>query len=60
MIRITLWFLMFMAGLTLSLRLISMADTLFNIIGVVILGFIVIMSIKTKCLTEITLRKHER
>lgn len=53
------WFILFMAGLTFSASLISMANTLLNILGIVILGLIVAVSIKTKCLTEINFRKHE-
>lgn len=55
-----IWFVLFMAGLTLSTSLISMANTLLNILGIVILSLIVIISIKTHCLTEINFRKHEK
>ncbi len=46
-IIIVIWFVVFMATLTLSLRLISMPDTLANLLGVVLLTGSVIVS--TQC-----------
>lgn len=46
-IIIVIWFVVFMAILTLSLRLISMPDTLVNLLGVVLLTGSVIVS--TQC-----------
>lgn len=59
-LAIIIWFILFMIGLTFSLHLISMADTFLNIIGVILIGLIVAISIETKCLTEVNLRKHEK
>lgn len=59
-LKITVWFLLFMIGLTFSLYLISVASTLLNILGVIVLMFIITISVETKCLTSIKLRKHEK
>lgn len=59
-LKVTVWFLLFMIGLTLSLHLVSVASTTLNVIGVIVLSLVVTISIKTKCLTTIKLRKHEK
>ena len=59
-LKITVWFLLFMIGLTFSLHLISAASTLLNILGVIVLMIIVAISMETKCLTSIKLRKYEK
>lgn len=58
-IIIVTWFVVFMAILTLSLRLISMPDTLANLLGVVLLTESVIVS--TQCVKFINdKRKYEK
>lgn len=58
-IIIVIWFVVFMAILTLSLRLISMPDTFTNLLGVVLLTGSVIVS--TQCVEFINnKRKHEK
>ena len=58
-IIIVIWFVVFMAILTLSLRLISMPDTLTNLLGVVLLTGSVIVS--AQCVKFINdKRKHEK
>lgn len=59
-LKVTVWFLLFMIGLTLSLHLVSVANTTLNVMGVIVLSLVVTISIKTKCLTTIKLRKHEK
>lgn len=58
-IIIVIWFVVFMAILTLSLRLISMPDTLTNLLGVVLLAGSITVS--TQCVKFINnKRKHEK
>lgn len=60
-IKIAIWFILFMVGLSISLSMISAANTIENILGCIVLIFIGVISIKTKCLTLIKLeRKHEK
>lgn len=59
-IKIAIWFILFMAGLSISLSMISAANIVENLLGCVVLGLIVAISVETKCLTTIKLRKHEK
>ena len=59
-IKIAIWFILFMAGLSISLSMISAANTVENLLGCVVLGLVVVISVETKCLTTIKLRKHEK
>lgn len=54
------WFILLMAGLSIGLSMISAANTVENLLGCVVLGLIVAISVETKCLTTIKLRKHEK
>ena len=55
-----IWFILLMAGLSISLSMVSAANTVENLLGCVILGLVVAISVETKCLTTIKLRKHEK
>lgn len=58
---VALWFVLFMLMLNLSLSMISASNSIENVIGFSILVAIILISIKTKCLTAIKLeRKHEK
>lgn len=58
---LVVWFVVFMALLTSSLSLISAPNTIENLLGVVVLAVTVALSIKTKCLTNLIIRKkHEK
>lgn len=58
---LVVWFVVFMALLTSSLSLISAPNTIENLLGVVILAVTVALSIETKCLTNLIIRKkHEK
>lgn len=59
-LMLVVWFVVFMALLTSSLSLISAPNTIKNLLGVVILAVTVVLSIKTKCLTEIRFKKNDR
>mgnify|MGYP007055250507 FL=1 len=54
---LVIWFIVFMALLTCSLSLISAPNTIKNLIGVVVLAGTVTLSIETKCLTNLTIRR---
>lgn len=58
---LVVWLVVFMALLTGSLSLISAPNTIENLIGVVVLAGTVTLSIETKCLTNLTIRrKYEK
>ena len=47
--KVVVWFIMFMSLITLSFNMMSAANTVENILGVIILIYTVAISIKTKC-----------
>ncbi len=58
---LVVWFVVFMALLTSSLSLISAPDTIENLIGIVVLAVTIVLSKKTKCLTNLIIKKrHEK
>lgn len=59
-LKLAIWFVLFMCVLDLGLDMISKSNTIENVIGFFIVIIAVIISIKTKCLTKIELRKHEK
>ena len=60
-IKVAVWFILFLALLSAGFEMISKPSTIENIIGFFIIVTIIIISIKTKCLTLIKLkRKHEK
>ena len=60
-IKIAIWFILFMALLTLGLNMVSEHNTIENVIGFFIIVAIVLISIETKCLTLINFKKkHEK
>lgn len=59
-IKIAIWFILFMALLTLGLNMVSEPNTIENVIGFFIVVIAMYITIKTKCLTKIRLRKHEK
>ena len=54
---LVVWLVVFMALLTGLLSLISAPNTIKNLIGVVVLAGTVTLSIETKCLTNLTIRR---
>lgn len=59
-LKVAIWFVLFMCFLDLGLDMISKPNTIENVIGFFIVVIAIIISIKTKCLTKIKLRKHEK
>jgi len=58
--KFAVWFVIFIILLTLGLKMISVPNTIENVIGFFMVVAISYLSVKTKCLTTIKLkRKHE-
>ena len=60
-VKVAVWFVIFIILITLGLEMISAPNTIENMIGFFMIVAILYLSIKTKCLTTIKLeRKHEK
>ena len=60
-VKVAVWFVIFIVLLTLGLEMISAPNTIENVIGFFMIVTVLYLSIKTKCLTTIKLeRKHEK
>ena len=60
-VKVAVWFVVFIILITLGLEMISVPNTIENVIGFFMIVAILYLSIKTKCLTTIKLeRKHEK
>lgn len=59
-IKVAVWFILFLALLGVGFEMVSKPNTIENIIGFFIIVTIIIISIKTKCLTTIKFKKHEK
>ena len=60
-VKVAVWFVIFIILITLGLEMISAPNTIENVIGFFIVVATLYLSIRTKCLTTIKLeRKHEK
>ena len=60
-VKVAVWFIIFIILITLGLEMISVPNTIENVIGFFMIVTVLYLSIKTKCLTTIKLeRKHEK
>lgn len=60
-VKVAVWFVIFIVLLTLGLEMISAPNTIENVIGFFMIVTILYLSVRTKCLTAIKLeRKHEK
>ena len=60
-VKVAVWFVIFIVLLTLGLEMISAPNTIENVIGFFMVVTVLYQSIRTKCLTAIKLeRKHEK
>lgn len=57
--KVALWFILFLALLSVGFEMVSKPSTIENVIGFLIIVAIVIISIKTKCLTTIKFEKND-
>lgn len=53
LIKLVVWFVIFIALLNIGLEMITAPNTMENIVGVGLLVAVVVISINTKCLTSI-------
>ena len=60
-VKVAVWFVVFIILITLGLEMISVPNTIENVIGFFMIVTVLYLSIKTKCLTTIKLeRRHEK
>ena len=60
-VKVAVWFVIFIILITLGLEMISVPNTIKNVIGFFMIVTVLYLSIRTKCLTTIKLeRKHEK
>ena len=60
-VKVAVWFVIFIILITLGLEMISVPNTIENVIGFFMIVATLYLSIRTKCLTAIKLeRKHEK
>ena len=60
-VKVAIWYVIFIILITLGLEMISAPNTIENVIGFFMIVATLYLSIKTKCLTTIKLeRKHEK
>lgn len=55
--KVALWFILFLALLSVGFEMVSKPSTIENVIGFSVVVAIVVISIKTKCLTTIKFNK---
>lgn len=56
-VKVALWFILFLALLSVGFEMVSKPSTIENVIGFFIVVAIIVISIKTKCLTTIKFNK---
>ena len=59
-VKVAVWYVIFTILITLGCEMISAPNTIENVIGFFMIVATLYLSIKTKCLTTIKLRKHEK
>ena len=60
-VKVAVWFVIFIILITLGLKMISAPNTIENVIGFFMVVATLYLSVRTKCLTVIKLeRKHEK
>lgn len=59
-IKVVIWFILFIMIFNLSLYMISNPSSIENIVGFCLLCFDIVVSIKTKCLLNLKLNKNEK
>ena len=59
-IKVFIWFNLAIITVDVGFEFISMASSFFNFLGVTIVFVFTLISIKTKCLTNLKLKKNEK
>ena len=57
-IKVFIWFIFAIIAIDVGFEFISMANSFFNFLGVTIVFVFTLISIKTKCLTNLKLKKE--
>lgn len=60
MIKISVWVVCFLAALNTALKMISEANSIENIIGFIFLVATILVSVKTRCFTNLKSKKDEK
>ena len=58
-VKVAVWFVIFIVLLTLGLEMISAPNTIENVIGFFMVVATLYLSVRTKCLTAIKFRKND-
>ena len=58
-VKVAVWFVIFIILITLGLEMISAPNTIENVIGFFMVVITLYLSIRTKCLTAIKFRKND-
>lgn len=58
-VKVAIWFVCFIFLMNLSCELITMASTMANLVGIALAIAIFHFTLKTKCFTSITFKKHK-
>lgn len=58
-VKVAVWFVIFIVLLTLGLEMISAPNTIENVIGFFMVVATLYLSVRTKCLTTIKFRKND-
>lgn len=59
-VKVAVWFIIFVALLTLGLGMMSTPDSVENVLGFLLIVVIFYLSIETKCLTTIKFKRDEK
>lgn len=59
-VKVAVWFVIFIILITLGLEMISAPNTIENVLGFLLIVVIFYLSIKTKCLTTIKFKRDEK
>lgn len=59
-IKVFIWFILAIITIDVGFEFISMASSFFNFLGVTIVFVFTLISIKTKCLTNLKLKQDEK
>ena len=58
-VKVAIWFVCFMLFLDCSFELITQPSTIANLLGIALAIFTFYLTLKTKCFTTITFKKHK-
>ena len=59
-IKLFIWLLLTIFVIDIGCELVTMADTLLNVLGLTIMFLFILLTIKTKCLTSLKNKENEK